>query len=305
MKYLKQLTIFAMVAAMFASCDDDDDDTTPPPDNNGNLMMSINGLEDLGPDYVYEGWLIVDGNPISTGTFTVNEDGSLSQTSFQVDNGNLTTATKFVLSIEPAIDPDPAPSEQKLIASDFSGDMAAVSVDVAPAVGDFSNASGTYFLRTPTDEMPGTSNNGNDMYGVWFGNPGMPPTSGLTLPDLGEGWTYEGWVVTENGPLSTGTFDSFDERDSGNPYSGTENNMGPPIPGEDFFIAPAGAEDDFPIDMRGKTVVISVEPVPDNSPAPFVLKPLAAMVDGNADTAPNTHSFGQNLESFPSGTVTR
>ena len=291
---------------MLVSCnDDDDDETTAPPDNNGNLMMSMNGLEDLGPDFVYEGWLMVNGSPISTGTFTVDGSGNLSQTSFELDNTNLSSATKFILTVEPAVDPDPAPSAQKLVAGDFSGDMAAVSVDVAPAVGDFSNAAGTYFLRTPTDEMPGTSNNGNDIYGVWFGTPGMPPTSGLNLPTLAAGWTYEGWVVTENGPLSTGTFNSFDDRDSGNPYSGTENNMGPPVPGEDFFVNSSGVSDDFPIDMRGTTVVISVEPVPDNSPAPFVLKPLASMVDANAATAPDTHSFGQNLESFPTGTVTR
>jgi len=295
-----------MAAVMLVSCDnDDDDETNSPPDNTGNLEVNMNGLEDLGPDFVYEGWLVVNGETVSTGTFSVDGEGNLSQTSFSANNNDLASASKFVLTIEPAVDSDPAPSAQKLIAGDFSGDMASMAVDVAPGVGDFSASGGTYFLRTPTDEQPGSANNGNDVYGVWFGTPGMPPTSGLSLPNLPTGWTYEGWVVTENGPLSTGTFNSFDERDSGNPYSGTENNMGPPIPGEDFFINSSGTADDFPIDMRGKTVVVSVEPVPDNSPAPFVLKPLAAMVDANASTAPNTHSFNQNLESFPTGTVTR
>lgn len=38
---------------------------------------------------------------------------------------------------------------------------------------------------------------------------------------------------------------------------------GPPVPGEDFFInAPSG--ETFPLDIRGRTVVISVELVPDN-----------------------------------------
>ena len=190
------------------------------------------------------------------GHLPVNANGELSQSSFSVDQTQLDAATKFILTVEPSPDSDPAPSEQKLIAGDFSGNNAALSTSVAPAIGDFSSATGLYFLRTPTDEMPGAANNGNDPYGVWFGNPGMPPTAGFTLPDLsGTGWAYEGWLVTSNGPISTGTFTDFGDRDSGNPLSGTENNAGPPIPGEDFFNAPAGSADTFPIDVRGNTLL--------------------------------------------------
>ena len=90
----------------------------------------------------------------------------------------------------------------------------------------------------------------------------------------------------------------------GNGFSGTENNAGPPIPGEDFFNnAPTG--ETFPLDVRGRMVVISVEPVPDNSPAPFLLKPLTAAVPADAATAPTTYDFGQNLGSLPTGSVTR
>lgn len=272
---------------------------------NGNMALDIAGLEDLGSDYVYEGWVIVDGTAVSTGTFTVDGNGALSQTDFPVDGTNLATATKFVLTIEPAMDEDPAPSANKLLAGDFDGASASVSTSTAPALGDFSNSAGTYFLRTPTDETAGSENNGNDFNGVWFGTPGAPPTANFTLPELGDGWVYEGWVVTENGPLSTGTFTDFGAADSGNPFSGTENNVGPPVPGEDFFIAPDGSSDTFPIDVRGKTVVISVEPVPDNSTAPFLLKPLVSMVAMDAATAPTAHDFGQNLGSLPTGSVTR
>ena len=81
------------------------------------------------------------------------------------------------------------------------------------------------------------------------------------------------------------------------------SNAGPPVPGEDFFNnAPAG--ETFPLDVRGRMVVISVEPVPDNSPAPFALKPLAA--PAGAETAPTAHDFGLNVDAtFPVGTVTR
>lgn len=296
----------ASLAIIACSDDDDNDDVTPA--TTANFTMDISGLEDLGSGFVYEGWIMVDGTPISTGLFTVDGDGDASQTTFTVDAANLAAATKYILTVEPSPDPDPAPSDQKLVAGDFSGNTANINVEVAPAFGagfDFTTAAGSYFLRTPTDEVsPGNPNNMNDQYGVWFGNPGTPPTAAFTLPTLPVGWAYEGWVVTANGPISTGTFTEFDAVDGSNMFSGTEYNMGPPVPGEDFFNnAPTGQM--FPLDVRGTTVVISVEPVPDNDPAPFLLKPLLSMVDANAGTAPMVHSFGQNLGTLPTGTVTR
>jgi hypothetical protein len=131
----------------------------------------------------------------------------------------------------------------------------------------------------------------------------MPPTSGLNLPTLADGWKYEGWVVVDGvGPLSTGTFTGFAQVDDSNDFSGTENNVGPPIPGEDFFNSPP-AGFTFPIDVRGRTVVISVEPNPDNSPMPFLLKPLVGIA--GQETAPTTHNFNLNSMSFPTGNVTR
>ena len=283
------------------SSDDDGGDVN----STSNLTLDLNGLEDLGIGFAYEGWVVVNGLPVSTGTFTVNGNGELSDTTFEVATQTLDDATKFILTVEPSPDSDADPSDQKLIAGDFNGSSAAVSTSIAPAVGDFSDASGSFFLRTPTDEAVGSANNGNDESGVWFGLPGMPPTADFVLPTLPTGWTYEGWVVGDNGPLTTGTFNSFDTMDdnagAASSFGGTEQ-LGPPIPGEDFFNnEPTG--ETFPLDIRGRTIVISIEPVPDNSPAPFVLKPLAK-VAGN-DTAPITYSFDLNTVSFPEGNVTR
>ncbi len=146
------------------------------------------------------------------------------------------------------------------------------------------------------------TNNGNDENGIWFGNPGTPPTASLNLPTLPDGWIYEGWVVGEGGPISTGTFTEFGAVDDSNDFSGTENNVGPPIPGEDFFLNAPGGET-FPLDVRGRTVVISVEPVPDNSTDPFAAKPLTGVA--GQDTAPETYDFGQNFGSLATGTITR
>lgn len=284
----KMLFAFLALGVLTTSCSSDDDNEP----NLASLTLNFTGLEDLGSDFVYEGWLIVNGSPISTGTFS----SVVFPQSFQVNASQLNSASTFVLSIEPAIDTDPAPANTKILVGDFSGDNAMVSSAI---IGDFSNSSGAFFLRTPTDEMG--MNNGNDQYGVWFGTPGMPPVPNFSLPDLPEGWTYEGWVVGDSGPLTTGTFTLFNTEDNEAPFSEIAQ-PGPPVPGEDFFLnAPAG--ETFPLDIRNRTVVISVEPVPDNSPLPFAIKPLVGTA-GN-ETAPSMYAFNQNLISLPSGTVTR
>lgn len=286
---IKKMFLALLAIGIFTtSCSSDDDSTT----SNANLTINLNGLETLGSDYVYEGWIIVNGVPVSTGTFSSVAFPQI----FSVEADQLNSATRFVLSIEPSNDPDPAPADTKLLVGDFVGNTASVNTDI---VGDFSSAAGAFFLRTPTDET-GT-NNGNDENGVWFGTPGMPPTPNFVLPTLPAGWAYEGWVVGDNGPITTGTFNAFNTADVFDDFSET-SQAGPPVPGEDFFLnAPAG--ETFPLDVRGRTVVISVEPVPDDSPAPFAIKPLVGTA--GQDTAPATHNFGQNLTSLPWGEVNR
>lgn len=296
----KKAIIGALVIGLVATSCNNDDDSTP---TESNLTLNLSGLEDLGNDYLYEGWVIVNGAPVSTGTFSVNGNGELSSTSFQVNTESLNTATSFVLTIEPNPDSDPAPADTKLLKGDFgTGNTATVGLGPV-GEGNFSDSAGGFFLRTPTDETMG--NNSNDQYGVWFGTPGMPPAANLTLPVLNEGWKYEGWVVADGVPISTGTFTmnntADDNAGDANGFSETASN-GPQIPGEDFFRnEPDGVT--FPLDVRGKMVVISVEPFPDNSAAPFLLKPLVGTA--GTDTAPATYTLELNSTSFPTGSVSR
>lgn len=289
------LTIAAVSALTFVACNDDDDNTP----KTSSLSLNVNGLENLGTDYVYEGWIIVGGAPVSTGTFNVNDSGELSESSFVVDSDMLSAATTFVLTIEPANDPDPAPANTKVLAGDFSGNSAGISS--TGIVGDFSTSTGKYILATPTDGMMN-----NERSGIWFLDlTGGSPATGLSLPTLPEGWKYEGWVVINGTPISTGTFTDVamaDDNATTTPFKGNENN-GPGYPGEDFIQnAPDGFI--FPTDLRGTTAVISVEPYPDNSPAPFTLKPLAHGVPADAE---DHVTF--DMEAGPvreiSGTVTR
>lgn len=288
------LSFLAIVAISFTSCSDDDNVIAK-----SNLNLDINGLENLGATKIYEGWLIVNGSPVSTGTFKVDDSGKLSQTSFPVETSNLAAASKFVLSIEPVPDTDPKPAKTKILAGDFSNNTASVSSK--GIVADFSNSTGKYILATPTD---GAMN--NERSGVWFlDNSSGSAATGLTLPTLSAGWKYEGWVVMNGTPVSTGTFTNpaiADDNAATSTFKGGMGN-GPAFPGEDFIKnAPAGLN--FPTDLRGKKVVISVEPDPDNSTKPFALKPLAHDVPTDAvDHRVITMSAGPVKEI--KGTVTR
>ena len=221
--------VFIIGTLALVGCNKDDDDAP----STGDLTLKISGLEDLGSDYAYEGWLIVDGSPVSAGIFGVNESGELSKTSFQIDANKLKSATAYVLTIEPKPDSDPTkPSAVHILAGDFSGNSASVSIDHGSAIGnDFATATGKYILATPTDGGMTTDENS----GVWWlEQPGGSPTAGLSLPTLpaSGGWKYEGWAVIGTTPVTTGKFESPSGADESAPFSGT--SMGPPFPGEDF-----------------------------------------------------------------------
>ncbi|PHR70290.1 MAG: hypothetical protein COA67_08520 [Lutibacter sp.] len=289
---MKKRIQFLMVILLVItySCNNDDDAITT-----ADLTLNLSGLDDLGNNFVYEGWIIVNGSPISTGTFS----SVTFPQSFTVDIDDLAAASKFVLSIEPTVDPSPDPSATKILAGDFTGNSASVTSN--GVVGDFSSSTGTYILATPTD-----TDMTNEESGVWFlDNSSGSAVAGLNnLPAL-TGWKYEGWAVMNGMPISTGTFSSgnaADDNAASSPYKGSAGN-GPGYPGEDFLQnAPSGLT--FPTDLKGTTIVISVEPDPDNSPSPFTFKPLAHMVPTNAANH-TAISMGPGPLSFLSGTVTR
>lgn len=292
-KYLMiPMVLFSMLFVV--SCDDDDE-AGP---SQQTLSLNLSNLANLGSGEVYEGWVIVNGSPVSTGTFTVDDNGTLSQTEFSVSTENLEAATDFVLSIEPSPDPDPAPSAIKLLGGSFSGGSASVSVNHSAALNnDFLSTSGKYILATPT-----TPSMDDELSGVWFLDPSSgSPMPSLNIPTLPNGWVYEGWVVVDGTPVSTGTFTSASGSDSSGAFSGP--NAGPPFPGEDLIMnAPSGLN--FPVELTGKTIVVSIEPSPDNSPAPFALKPLVANVPTSITGNPYDLT-NQVSSTFPTGTVSR
>ena len=267
------------------------------------LTLELNGLETLQNGFHYEGWLILEDGPITTGKFNVNSNGVLVDLDGNsITNGQFTimedisTASAFVLTIEPAGDVDDIPADTHHLAGSITNGSATLSLDHSAALGSsFSSSTGDYILATPTD---GAIDNENS--GIWFLNPSSGSAiAGLNLPELPAGWRYEGWAVYNGMPLTTGTFTSVNEADDFDDFSGVM--AGPSYPGEDFLMnAPAGVM--FPIDLAGGTAVISIEPYPDDSPAPFALKPLVGAIPNDA-TDRMVYSMDNNAASFPEGTA--
>jgi len=262
-----------MVGFIFlVSCLDDDEEKSVE-NKTRELLLSVNGLPHLDEFHGYEGWILVDGSLVSTGKFTISESGLLSDSVFMVDEGQLESASEFVITIEPMPDPDDAPTAVHILAGTFIGSNASLSFAHSSAIGTgFSGATGKFILATPTDGQ-----NTNELSGVWWLDPSGPSKS-LVLPALADGWLYEGWVIINGQPLSTGKFESPDMADQSNPYSATLE--APNFPGEDLLAnSPAGLS--FPLDLSDENVAISVEPDPDNSNIPFVIKPLLGVIPGS------------------------
>ncbi|NOX24209.1 MAG: anti-sigma factor [Actinobacteria bacterium] len=263
------------------------------------LYFDVANFPTLEDGVHYEGWAIIDGAPVTTGKFnvvdgkTVGLDGEEIK-AFHIEE-DLGAATAIIVTIEPAGDTDTIPSETHFVAGDINADgESELTIDHPAALGtDFSDAAGQFILATPSN-----GNNTDEFSGVWFLDPSGPAES-LTLPTLPAGWMYEGWVVIDGVPVSTGTFLTAAGADSGEPFKGPDGT--PPFPGEDFLTnAPAGVT--FPTDLRELPIVISVEPYPDNAPTPFVLKPLVGMAP--ADAADHVlYDLGLNVDDLPSASI--
>jgi hypothetical protein len=255
------------------------------------LRLDLLGLEDLGADWTYEGWLIVDGAPVSTGVFTV-DGGVMSESYFPTMVSSLEEVSTFVLTIEPSPDTDPSPSAVHLVAGDFFSGKASLRVDHGAALGtDFGDAEGSYILAAPSGGGAAPYQNG-----IWWLDPDGGPGPTLMLPDLPDGWVYEGWVANQDGPVSTGRFGSPSGEDSDGAGPDAGDDPGPPFPGQDF-VDPAR-------DLTaGYAAVISVEPEPDNSSAPFAIKPL---LDVNIDDVGEgiLQPMPRNTAALPSGMAT-
>jgi hypothetical protein len=287
------------------------------------VAVTLQNLMTLDPatEGSYEGWVIDGaGAAISTGKFVLPADGRYSFESPVAD------PAMFVLTVEPPGDADDVPSDQKILGGPFIGGMATITAlgfVSASASADFGGSPGTHVLLTPT-----TATATDDDGGIWLLDPSGPAAT-VTLPELADGWVYEGWAVNLPGTpnqtaISYGKFrpqagGSLTGRDSdaAGPLSGAPGDLaaGPPFPGGDFVMTngnavPGGLA--VPFDFNGDDVVmgdsewmhvISIEPAFDEGEdtldaIPFQLKPF-----GNAfgDGGPTDSRMITALNPLPSG----
>ncbi len=292
MKFINYIFAIAFVCTFAVSCSGDDDNAS----TSGTLTLDVIGLQPLENNVEYEAWIVVNGENKSLGRFS-NVDFPRD---FRANHSDIQNASSFKLSIEPGNDPSPEISNTVLLSGNFAGNAA--QLDITQTLGSFQTVSGVFMLQTPTDNNPN-----NDQNGIYWMRPNGVP--GLKLPELPEGWKYEGWVTvpTPAGDinLSTGTFSKPVGQDDFLPYSMTTNPP-PAFPGEDFLNASLLAKsgvNNIP-DLRGKRAFISIEPSPDNDGnAPFILQPLSGTI--GMETAPTLNTMNLNTKSFPIGTVSR
>ena len=305
------LSLLAITAISFTSCSDDNDDIA----TTKTVTQSFQNLPDLGDNYVYEGWLIVGTEKVSTGRFSHIEGASNTSTSLDIIKVN--AATDYVLTIESATETGTdlsSPSGWIFSKGTFINSTASPSTDNTLYSGssNLETATGQGFLKAPSVGTVGT-----DANGIWFIN-ALPPTGGgfTNLPTLADGWIYEGWVVVNDNsgnptPISTGRFSDSDAADvslfgaaNSNEFKGP--NGVPPFPGEDFIIDPNNRYPNvtFPIDLTSATVVISIEPTTNDAETPFGLKPFVQAL--SSQTLATSFSVDNKYSGkVISGTVTR
>jgi len=267
----------------------------------GKVALSCSGMEDLGPDHVYQGWLANGDDLVSVGTFTVDGAGALTPDRFEVPVEDLWAADRFIITIEPADDDDPSPSSTRYMAGDF-GVVGAITGDAQLTCGhpealgdDFSKLYGNYLLETPT-----TAGDPDDYAnGIWFGIPGAPAHWGalIHLRYLPDGWLYEGWIIADGSSISTGKFSAVSSPDSDGPGPAAGPDAGAEYPGQDFI--------DPPMYLPDFGVWITIEPEPDNSPEPFTMVVLGASVID--DLGPFSFQVLENMveRTFPTGVAVR
>jgi len=139
---MKWLALLIVPFFVFTACDKNDDEDQEM-DMKDSITLNFQNLAPSAEDEKYEGWIITSEGPVSTGKFTVDANGNLSQSTFSVDPEKLEMASAFVLTIEPVPDDDAGPSAIKILGGAFSGSEATLDVSHNAALGkEFASVSG-------------------------------------------------------------------------------------------------------------------------------------------------------------------
>jgi hypothetical protein len=301
--------VLAVLPLALTGCSDDNDTTGP--GGSSILNLSFQRLEPLDEGLNYQVWVVEETATTlrlyPVGIFNVNGAGQLvTPVSGTVITGGFEAPLDaddvwgIGITLETSNVVVSIPSYSFLLGGQMTNRVAQMSTDFPLGIGlDLSQVQGRYVLSTPTDE-----DGENELSGIWFMDPFQGPSApGLVLPELLDGWDYEGWVEVDGTPLSTGKFFRTDSGDESLLYNGPLPGL--PVPGEDFLRnAPTGIE--FPLDLSGGKVYITMEPWQqwDVAPGqPFYLRLLEGDIPAGAN--PNTvYGMTSVASQLPRGTAT-
>ena len=245
----------------------------------GEVTLAFTRLEPLQNGFHYEAWAVFATRVMSLGAFNVGPAGELVDLQGRAIPGgrfalaaDTTSATDVLITIEPPGHSDGLPSDTRYLAGVIEDGVAELSVDHPLALDNsYRRARAFYILSSP-------SSRGEEDWksGVWWldlmafstleGDPGFH------LPELPPGWVYEGWVEIQGRPFTTGRFYHVYGHDFDSPHNGPLPFI-PAMPGEDYILNPPKGYD-FPTDIRGEPIFVTIEPYPDDSRDPFTLMPL-------------------------------
>ncbi len=306
------LALAALLAAfvLLVSCGKDNKSSTET-GATSKISLSFANLKPLTGTLNYQAWAVeyYDGSYYGypLGMFNINDSGHMvSASGDSLISGDFTVELDadaiyaIGISVEAASTPVTISSYAHILGGLVSSGQASLTVSNSFGMSmSLDNITGRYILATPTDTI-----NTNEKSGIWFLDTSTGISfNGLSLPTLGSGWKYEGWVKFDTLWVSTGKFTSVSAADESNTYGSAWS--APAFPGQDFLInAPSGLT--FPTDLSGCQVMVTVELLDSydlEKSKPFFLKVLSAQVPAGASDH-TTYYMTSETGGLPTGTAT-
>lgn len=224
------------------------------------MLVFLERIPPTAENVVYELWF-TNGEEYESLRRFRTETGTVSL-SIPVTE-ELMNAAMLIVTVEPRYFFFDTASSSVLLAGDLIDGTAELEVTHPMALNnDFSSASGTFRLATPTS----LETEDFDLGLWWFDLDGDMPIQSLFLPPLPQGWLYEGWVVGGEKPLSLGKFSDPARFDTDLAGSAADEETAPLFPGQDFIEPPEL--------LSGFSAMVTVEPQPDYAIAPFAIEIL-------------------------------
>jgi hypothetical protein len=295
----RRFVFIVLLLSMMQGCGETPRQFNPLPTALGDLRGVALGFEKLLPlgpgEGRYAAWLNLENRDIiALGPFNVNSEGrpvnpngELIQR-FTADR-NLFSSVSVLITIAPSGVPGPSPGQAPILQGPFFDGVAELSV---PAPLFIDESAGSYRVFTPTNG-PDTAEGS----GVWSVDFDGEPL--LQLPPLNNIYAWEHYMIIDGQTLSMGRFNSPILPDFVNPFSGPL--PAPLFPGEDFlFNAPPGIV--FPADLTGAHLLLTLEPIFDDTIDPSQLVVLEAILPAGLQGG-EIIELTNRTSDFPTGTA--